>query len=376
MADRPPDLRLPDRAQTLLLQAAIRADGAAVDAWRRWGAVVAFDDVDGPSLAVLPAVAHNLQRAGHADELTPRLKGIARLAWVRNQLHIAGAAQAAHVLSEAGIPVMALKGIPLLARHYPDAGMRPMADVDLLVHPTDAGAADQQLRNAGWRRTSERPIAALQARAHAADLTSPNGAALDLHWRPIAQSWDAALDDAVWSRATPATVTQLTVPAAAPEDLLFHIIVHGVRGYPNQVIRWVIDAAMVLGSTPEFDWDLFFKTAVARRLTSATVLGLTYLREQQIAVPEDIVERLARVRPSLPERLERGLRPGAGAVAWMTKFEAPVYLRSTRGWPVHRRVTGIPAYLGVAWDVAPKRVPGEFLRRGRRVAVGAFSRRA
>ena len=41
------------------------------------------------------------------------------------------------LFSQHQIPVMPLKGSILAAAYYPDAGLRPMADLDLLIHPQD-----------------------------------------------------------------------------------------------------------------------------------------------------------------------------------------------------------------------------------------------
>ena len=50
-----------------------------------------------------------------------------------------------------GIEVMLLKGADLIPRLYGVVGLRPMTDVDLLVHKTDLAAIDRILTDSGYR---------------------------------------------------------------------------------------------------------------------------------------------------------------------------------------------------------------------------------
>ena len=45
-----------------------------------------------------------------------------------------------------------LKGMELLLRAYPSAGLRPMVDIDLLIRPQDIGRIQSLLENRGFKR--------------------------------------------------------------------------------------------------------------------------------------------------------------------------------------------------------------------------------
>ncbi len=51
---------------------------------------------------------------------------------------------------EAGIPVIVLKGAALAATVYEDIGLRPMGDLDLLIHPEDFSQAIRRMRSLGF----------------------------------------------------------------------------------------------------------------------------------------------------------------------------------------------------------------------------------
>lgn len=52
------------------------------------------------------------------------------------------------------VPLMPLKGAILAARVYPDPGLRPMADLDVLVHPVNFEAATRLLIQLGYAKTT------------------------------------------------------------------------------------------------------------------------------------------------------------------------------------------------------------------------------
>jgi hypothetical protein len=276
---------------------------------------------------------------------------------------VAAAADGARTLAAAGIPAMALKGLRLSAVYVQDYSLRPMGDVDFLVPAPSIRDAVRVLGAAGWERSSNFPIERALTRVHEVGLRRGSGEAIDLHWRPLEASWDLALDDALWRRATPAEVAGAPMWLSAPEDLLFHVLVHGVRGYPERVVRWPLDAALILEHEPALDWSRLAAEAEARRMTAMAADALRYLGHLGVPVPQDAVARLERARPTLVEKVERGLGPKQHGAWWVARFEAANYLRKSATWPVHRRLTGIPAYLAAWWGVPVRSLPGEFGRR-------------
>lgn len=317
----------PNPAQTHLLRAALAEDAATVlDAWARWRDAVDFENLDYGSHRLLPLLHRNLVRHGaEAHPFFGRMKGLHRHSWVRNQRLFAAVGGVARALrEELGTRVMLLKGAALATCVYPDAGLRPMDDADLLVLPEVVPGALTLLERRGWRPVNGwagtgRPLAAMSARwrrfAHAQDFVAADGGCggLDLHWRALI---DGGLspegNETLWPGAVPVTLpdgTPVLVPD--PTDLLCHICLHGPRANPVPPVRWAADATLLLrraaaaGDQRPVDWERLCRFAASQAFTQRLGAALGFVAETLGApVPGEILERLRSHPASREEREE------------------------------------------------------------------------
>ena len=118
-----------NREPELLLRAAL----GEVAAWRELRPGLDLDRLEGSSVPLLPLVYRSLERAGAADPLLPRLKGIYRSAWVKNNLLLERARTELAALSAAGIDPLLVGGIANALRFYGDLGLRPTLRLELVV---------------------------------------------------------------------------------------------------------------------------------------------------------------------------------------------------------------------------------------------------
>lgn len=143
------------------LQSAADALGAGVSAWLR-GERAAFDASLGRDRRALgiasmltgagPLVGRLLERdaadapPGVAAPLAEHLaEGRARMARMR-----AGVVPALAALRDRAIRPVVMKGMHTAHVHFDDPGTRPIADVDVIVAPSEVGAAEQALAAAGF----------------------------------------------------------------------------------------------------------------------------------------------------------------------------------------------------------------------------------
>ena len=124
----------------------------------------------------------------------------------------------------AGLAIMPLKGPVLADQLYGDVGLRPMGDLDLLVHVEDRAAAEQVLLQGGCRRAQP---AALEADLYHQSyrLLSRTGAdiLIELH-HDVDKSHTARLDvTRVWSGATRTTWAGREIWTMALPDLLLYL---------------------------------------------------------------------------------------------------------------------------------------------------------
>jgi hypothetical protein len=352
-ADLPSSALWPDAGQELLLRAATLPGAGALAAWDTWKADhdLIETELDHGSFRLLPLVYKNLLARGADEPLLPRLKGIYRYWWCSNQRLFYRAAGVIRALDEAGIPTLALKGAAASVAIYRDTGVRPMADIDLMVPHAQAPAAVERLRQLGWKPVRPRVVDLIRFQ-HSVRMVHETGEALDLHWHVLAECVRQDADDGFWSRAIPIRILDADTRALGATDALLHSIVHGMRWNEEPTIRWVADAMAILNGSPEaIDWIALEREARARRVALRLRMGLEYLiRRMEAPVPDYAMRRLAAAPVAGIERLEyrvltlgadggRRLEPGHVLLVTVQ------YLRFVSGKPLVQAMLETPAYV-------------------------------
>ncbi len=377
----------PSAEQRLLLDAALRDGAPAFAAYRTWRARVDLDAEFGyHTLRLLPLVYDNLQRQGLRDPLMGRLKGVYRRAWYETHRLLHQVRPVVAALVEDGVPLLLLKGAPLVLDYYGNHALRPMADVDLVVTPGDLDRALAVLRSLGWRTPVEPDADVLRFR-HAVQCLGPGGAEMDLHWHVLYEAGSEAADADFRSTLEPLDFLGCAVRQLDPTGLLLVVIVHGLRWNHETPIRWIPDALTILRRRgADIDWDRLLRMATSHRLTHRVGLGLAYLADAFDApVPRDVVARLRSLELSLVERIERTvlladnrrLERSALGTQWVSFVEYCRYA-DTRG-PV-AFATGFSHYLryrmglGGRRELLPRLVRGVRCRVAQRLSVSTPTR--
>jgi hypothetical protein len=161
---------------------------------------------------------------------------------------------------EAGVAIMTLKGVALHALGLYIRGERPMADVDLLVHPRDAARAAHLIESLGFRETrtsfKERAFAPLESNcAGALGEHSNNDITIELHER-ICERLPLNLTDiaeAVFPREPQSGLNGYPSRAA----LMTHLLLHTAGEMTMKSVRLIQlhDLALVGRQMTESDWD-------------------------------------------------------------------------------------------------------------------------
>ncbi len=221
----------------------------------------------------------------------------------RRQLVFSSAlAEALDALRTAGIVPILLKGIVLAETTYPDAGLRPMTDIDLLVHAQDVPSIYQALQQLGYHAG----VSAAQANAEFfngelsfAKAATTDTLTLEFH-QGLVHHWNftapLALDSAaLWQRAQPLTLAGHTALQLAPEDMLLHLCLHrglhhGFTGLPGYVdIAWM---TAIHGA--RLDWDALIARAHAAQARVIVFLALQLAHDLLgAAVPAAVLRALA-----------------------------------------------------------------------------------
>lgn len=291
---------VPTRPQYDLLLAALQTDREEVlAALARWKESVHFDDIEVGTLRMLPLLYRNLQQLAIDDPVMPRLKGIYRQVWFRNQLILRQGGAALRSLREAGIQALLIKGAALVATVYDDVALRPMEDFDVVVPRADFRRAAELLMSLGWRM-DPRPddLEPHLAFHHAISLKREEGGGeLDLHWATTYGTFEAAGESEFWEKSRPGTLGGEPVRILAPPDQLLQVCVHATqRNFDVAPIRWIADAKFILDRAGDsFDWNRLVELARLRSLSLPQLRCLVILRDGFAReIPAGVLESLRR----------------------------------------------------------------------------------
>ena len=226
----------------------------------------------------------------------------------RNAFVAASQREVLETLGAAGVQAMLLKGAALVSTVYPDAALREMLDIDLLVRPEQLDAANAALAGIGYRRppgSGEEQHTAGWMRAHHHHdpaLVNAHGlTAVELHHHIALKDERRHFDVTdLWERSRPFAGTH-RLPA--PEDLLTHVAFHFTRNRlggsharsgSGGALSQLADLAWIVAREP-LDWAVLAERTRAYRLDARVFLALFAAAEVGLAIPPEGLEAL---RPS------------------------------------------------------------------------------
>lgn len=281
----------------------------------RWDAVL-----DGARRhAVAPLLLAGLQSSGAAvpDPVIAELRREAVAAARASLVQAAALARLARRFAEAGIPVLALKGIPLSLLLYGEPGLRSARDIDLLVDPARADAAEALLAETGHSRVgpalSRRQRALYRRWFKEVEYAHPVHGRVELHHRltdlPELVPWDFA---ALWRERDEIAVGGAAVPVLGCQHLACYLCAHGAE-HAWQRLRWLTDLAALLRAPGALDAAL---ASADEAGLAAPMLQAVELAHDWLALP--VAEPvLARARADRRvARLNRLLAHSYAGTAW------------------------------------------------------------
>lgn len=140
----------------------------------------------------------------------------------------------AAAFEQAGIALMGLKDIQLARELYPDMGLRPMGDLDLLIQHQDYDRAAACLAALGFVPLPSSDIPFIRKYAWAHNFQRPaDDVWVDLQWNVLQIEWDAygegSFDfeiDRMWRGARQMSIGDAEILVPGLEDMLFHLCLH------------------------------------------------------------------------------------------------------------------------------------------------------
>ena len=190
-------------------------------------------------------------------------------------------------LRSAGLEPVVLKG-PALAARYPQPGLRPMQDVDLLLAPRDHAAGVAALTDGGWI-----PWGGDARHEYDTVLCHPSLPHLPLELHHGLESWrdraHALTAHDLWAKRRPLDCMGVATFGLPVEDELVMLATHAAKPFHHfQRIIWSVDFAVVIAAAgATIDWDAVAARARASRCETAVAVALRHARRLGASVPDE-----------------------------------------------------------------------------------------
>lgn len=357
--------------EAALLRASLTTGDEARRHWAEFTTLHPFEDIwDSGRYALLPA-CHVALRGTDGIPEAPRLAGIHRRTWVRNQTALTNVAAASSRLRSADIVHCVHGELAVALSLYDDLASRLVDAPEVLVTVADAGAAIDVLGAFGW--STPAPVDENR-------LLIDDGITLARHDDRLRLSWETCRGVAASGRdretvphviarsvevATPHGVITVTAPA----DLAAVALCGGSGAGPDHRLRTLADVARIL-----VDGDTQL-TAIARRIAElhTTTAALHVLTTVQTVVGLDTtrhIEALAALPVSTTDRRRHELLLRAVAPDETLHPLYGILARSTVGLGVLESARATPKVLRAVWDLdSPAALFTEIPKRAARKAV-------
>lgn len=232
---------------------------SAITAIDDWDALIA----EATSHGVVPLLRNVLGRAQVPSGPADRIRDIYLHSMLRAETIQQDAGSIVRALGDAGIATIALKGLHLAFGVYEEPAVRPMVDIDLLVHETDVKAASELLGSLGYA------VSVLLGEEmdytdhhHLRPVLKRGAIQVELHraFEPRSAPFRTDLD-AVWQRSVTMNLYGVEVRVMALDDLLLHVCTHAAYNHRFEVRLLSLFDVVTLVGHPELDWDRLVKTA-------------------------------------------------------------------------------------------------------------------
>lgn len=341
--------------QDQLIKAALFKDERAIEIWKAWQPQVDEDDLDEGSHRLLPLLFKNLSALGVGAEELKEYKRVYRFYWYKNQLLASKIVPILKAFAEEGIQYLLLKGLPLAYGYYPDPGLRPFGDIDILVKPGKAGWAFAALRSLGFSPWVDYPGELVTEIRHSALFLSKEGYRVDLHWDLLPRNWGVRANENLWNDVHQFQVGDATLETPHPSAHLLQACLHGIEWSFVAPVRWVADASFILDKRLEqINWDWIIQESRKRRLSEQLKHQFERLKvEFEIPIPERAIAALESGRHPRWQKVEKIVvaRPPnlftKLIVFWF------YHLRSNPEKSLLARIHSFPGYLKAVFNLGP-----------------------
>jgi hypothetical protein len=242
-----------------------------------------------------------------------------------------------------------LKGSLLALLHYDDPALRPMADLDLLVRPTDEDRVADFARDCGYvpfRRRERHLVLSRGGRQHS-DVVRlgehpDNPMTVEIHQRVAGAQWGLRyrLTEALWESSAPGLLAGAPARVLSAPLLMRHLLVHAGTNMIDRTLRalHLYDLTVLATHLSCADWEELADRA-GESTDSRLLFAPLALLERWLGCQPAPASVLSRLRGEAPARLVRFIQ------------EAPLTRMTICGfrWPRRPRIPWEWYHPGKEW---------------------------
>ncbi|MFC1658655.1 nucleotidyltransferase family protein [Candidatus Omnitrophota bacterium] len=214
--------------------------------------------------------------------------------------------------AENNIECIPLKGIDLAKRVYPDVGLRPMSDIDLLIKKHDLPKIERvlipldYLMHPGYHNMLNKPNSPYLNTVVCKKLIYPF-ISLHLHWHILNNTFYPGYGyisnlniEKVWQDVQPAAIDNIKMLRMSPDCLLLHLAYHHFKHHFDRLILLTDIDAILNYYCGILDWQRIMHDAVEFNFNRPLYYSLYFAKEILGSdVPDDMLLKLR------PERMNR-----------------------------------------------------------------------
>jgi hypothetical protein len=203
------------------------------------------------------------------------------------------------LFSDAGLPVLFIKGVILSQLAYGNLGLRPCKDLDLFIPNEMLGKATEVIELVGYRRF-EPPAGLSDARMQLLVSTRKDFGYLhekshfevELHWRLLSNPHFMTETTIISSSRMALFTANTGLRTLGEEDLFSYLCAHGALHWWHQ-LKWVADIGALLECGPEDHVERLYRAAEARGVGKAAAQAiLLSKRLLGTRVPKQLITKL------------------------------------------------------------------------------------
>ncbi len=255
---------------------------------------------------VSPLFYYGLIQVEGADSLVPpavleALRTLLEGSRVRNQRLDRVVAEMVAAFGQAEIPLMGLKDLLLARIVYPDIGLRPMGDIDLLIHRADYERAAACMASLGFCPLPDADIPYTLKYAWAHHFRRPaDDVWVDLQWNVMQLEWDTVGEanfdleiERMWRGAERMAWGSYPLWAPRPEDMLFHLCMHLEGHRYGELVLFCDIAELLRDSGGRLDWQYIVEISNKYQVQSSMYYVLWMVQQLfQASLPPTLLPEL------------------------------------------------------------------------------------